>query len=102
VTGTDLDRLAGDPIRRLSNDAVERARSVSASAASTRRTRSGRTASLRAVTLEASWSVVAPVLDVWRALPPRAFPNYAAGSWGPQEADPLLERDERTWRTAGA
>lgn len=56
----------------------------------------------RADMLEASWSVVAPVLDVWPALPPRAFPNHAAGAWGPQEADELLERDGRTCRTAGA
>ena len=38
-----------------------------------------------------------PILDVWRALPPRAFPNYAAGTWGPDEADQLLARDGRAW-----
>jgi glucose-6-phosphate 1-dehydrogenase len=32
-------------------------------------------------------------------LPPRKFPNYAAGTWGPKDADELLERDERHWRT---
>jgi len=48
--------------------------------------------------VEAAWSVVDPVLDVWRALPPRNFPNYAAGSWGPREADELLARDGRAWR----
>jgi glucose-6-phosphate 1-dehydrogenase len=53
----------------------------------------------RADMVEASWSVVTPVLDVWRALPPRSFPNYAAGSWGPLEAEQLLERDGRAWRT---
>jgi glucose-6-phosphate 1-dehydrogenase len=42
--------------------------------------------------------VVSPVLDVWRALPPRNFPNYAAGTWGPKDADDLLERDGRRWR----
>ena len=31
---------------------------------------------------EAAWSVVDPILDVWSALKPRDFPNYAAGSWG--------------------
>ena len=41
---------------------------------------------------------VNPVLDVWRALPPRNFPNYASGTWGPKEADELLERDGRRWR----
>ena len=52
----------------------------------------------RADMVEAGWSVVAPILDVWKALPPRSFPNYAAGTWGPREADELLERDGRQWR----
>jgi len=48
--------------------------------------------------VEAGWSVVAPILDVWQALTPRNFPNYAAGSLGPKEADELIERDGRRWR----
>jgi glucose-6-phosphate 1-dehydrogenase len=52
----------------------------------------------RADMVEAGWCVVSPVLDVWKALPPRYFPNYAAGTWGPKEADELLERDGRQWR----
>jgi glucose-6-phosphate 1-dehydrogenase len=52
----------------------------------------------RADMVEAGWTVVDPILDVWRALPPRKFPNYAAGSWGPAEADQLLQHDERQWR----
>jgi glucose-6-phosphate 1-dehydrogenase len=52
----------------------------------------------RADMVEAGWSVVTPILDVWKALPPRTFPNYAAGTWGPKEADELLERDGRRWR----
>jgi len=53
----------------------------------------------RADMVEAGWSVVEPALDVWKALPPRAFPNYVAGTWGPKEADDLLRRDNRQWRT---
>jgi glucose-6-phosphate 1-dehydrogenase len=52
----------------------------------------------RADMVEAGWSVVQPLLDVWKALPPRHFPNYAAGSWGPKEADELMARDKRSWR----
>jgi glucose-6-phosphate 1-dehydrogenase len=52
----------------------------------------------RADMVEAGWCVVSPVLDVWKALPPRHFPNYAAGTWGPKEADELMERDGRHWR----
>src|SRR6202142_133859 len=53
----------------------------------------------RADMVEAGWRVVDPILDVWTALPPRKFPNYAAGTWGPKAADELLERDDRQWRT---
>ena len=52
----------------------------------------------RADMVEAGWSVIQPILDVWHALPARGFPNYAAGSWGPVEAEELLERDGRSWR----
>ncbi len=51
----------------------------------------------RADMVEAGWCVIEPVLDVWKALPPRAFPNYAAGTWGPKEADELLTRDGQEW-----
>ena len=53
----------------------------------------------RADMVETGWSVVEPVLDMWKALPPRTFPNYAAGSWGPMEAEELMQRDGRHWRT---
>jgi len=56
----------------------------------------------RADMVEAGWRVVDPILDVWNVLPPRRFPNYAAGSWGPKEADELMARDERQWRTIPA
>ena len=52
----------------------------------------------RADMVEAGWTVVAPILDVWRALPARSFPNYPAGTWGPREADDLMRRDGRAWR----
>jgi glucose-6-phosphate 1-dehydrogenase len=48
--------------------------------------------------VEAGWCVVTPILDVWKALTPRNFPNYAAGSWGPKEADELIQKGGRTWR----
>jgi glucose-6-phosphate 1-dehydrogenase len=55
----------------------------------------------RADMVEAGWSMVQPILDVWKALPARQFPNYSAGSWGPPEADALLARDGRRWETFG-
>lgn len=55
----------------------------------------------RADTVEISWDVITPVLDVWQSLPPRNFPNYTAGSWGPQESDALLQQDQRHWWEVG-
>lgn len=52
----------------------------------------------RADMVEAAWSVVTPILDVWKALPVRNFPNYEANTWGPEESDELLRRDGRSWR----
>jgi glucose-6-phosphate 1-dehydrogenase len=52
----------------------------------------------RADVIESSWELVEPILDVWSALPPRNFPNYAAGSWGPHAAEELIARDGRAWR----
>ena len=51
----------------------------------------------RADQVEAGWSVVRPVQEAWYSQPPRAFPNYKAGTWGPEEADELLKRDGREW-----
>ena len=48
--------------------------------------------------VEAAWRVVTPILDVWSALEPRSFPNYRAGTWGPDDAGELLARDGRRWR----
>jgi glucose-6-phosphate 1-dehydrogenase len=52
----------------------------------------------RADMVEASWAIVQPIIDVWKALPPRDFPNYASGNWGPEGAHELLRRNGREWR----
>ncbi len=54
---------------------------------------------LRGDQAEAAWSVVAPVLDVWGAMEPGDFPNYQAGTWGPEEAEIIIARDGRSWIT---
>jgi glucose-6-phosphate 1-dehydrogenase len=41
------------------------------------------------------------VLDAWPTNPPRHFPNYAAGSDGPNAASQLLQKDGRSWRPVG-
>jgi glucose-6-phosphate 1-dehydrogenase len=51
----------------------------------------------RADMVEEAWRIATPMVDVWASLPARDFPNYAAGSWGPQAADALIQRDGRHW-----
>jgi glucose-6-phosphate 1-dehydrogenase len=51
----------------------------------------------RADGVEAAWALVDPILNYFQSNKPK-FPNYAAGTWGPHEADELLERDGRHWR----
>src|SRR6185437_15792502 len=48
--------------------------------------------------VEATWSLMTPILEAWAANPPKDFPNYAAGSWGPAASDALLARGGRQWR----
>jgi glucose-6-phosphate 1-dehydrogenase len=48
--------------------------------------------------VEASWRAVQPILDVWGNTK-FDFPNYPAGSWGPQASDEMLARRGHVWRT---
>jgi glucose-6-phosphate 1-dehydrogenase len=48
---------------------------------------------------EEAWRVLDPLLKVWERVPPPEFPNYAAGTMGPEAADRFIERDGRRWRT---
>jgi glucose-6-phosphate 1-dehydrogenase len=52
----------------------------------------------RADEVEEAWGIVDPIIDAWADAPPPDFPNYEAGSWGPEEADELLAREGRRWR----
>lgn len=45
---------------------------------------------MRADQVEAAWRLLMPVLEVWAASPPCDFPNYAAGTWGPESVYGLL------------
>ncbi len=45
-----------------------------------------------------SWSLLTPVLDKWQKTGPDCFPNYEAGTWGPELAEKMMERDGRKWR----
>jgi glucose-6-phosphate 1-dehydrogenase len=53
---------------------------------------------IRSDEVDQAWQIVDPILDAWQG---RAVPlaGYAAGTWGPRQADQLIERDGRQWRT---
>lgn len=46
----------------------------------------------------ASWKLLTPLLNYWQSIPPLDFPNYPAGSWGPESSDLMLLRENRQWR----
>jgi glucose-6-phosphate 1-dehydrogenase len=48
--------------------------------------------------VETNWSLFTPILQAWAAKTPEVFPNYFAGTWGPECSDRLLERGGHVWR----
>jgi glucose-6-phosphate 1-dehydrogenase len=52
----------------------------------------------RADEIEAAWAIATPIVESWLDVPAPDFPNYAAGTWGPEAAEALIERDGRRWR----
>lgn len=52
---------------------------------------------MRADQVEAAWEIIEPVLKAWQARPPVDFPNYAPGTWGPEDAEALIARDGHHW-----
>jgi glucose-6-phosphate 1-dehydrogenase len=54
---------------------------------------------MRRDAVEAAWEFVMPILETWQHSHARFLPEYRAGTWGPLEADRLIKRDGREWRT---
>ncbi|MCC7202209.1 MAG: glucose-6-phosphate dehydrogenase [Nitrospirae bacterium] len=52
---------------------------------------------MRADQVEAAWQLLMPVIEVWKTTPPDNFPNYAAGTWGPEAAHSLLAQQGHGW-----
>jgi glucose-6-phosphate 1-dehydrogenase len=46
--------------------------------------------------VEATWALFTPILEAW-AQQKLDFPNYAAGTWGPEASDALLKKNGRKW-----
>ncbi len=53
---------------------------------------------IRSDEVDQAWRIVDPILEAWQG---RSVPlsGYAAGTWGPRQAEQLIERDGRQWRT---
>ena len=52
---------------------------------------------MRSDQVEMAWSVLGSILEEWQETKDPNFPNYAAGQWGPEEAEELIAKDERKW-----
>ncbi|MEO8770588.1 MAG: glucose-6-phosphate dehydrogenase [Ferruginibacter sp.] len=52
---------------------------------------------MRADQVEAAWEILMPILNTWNANPSVNFPNYAAGSHGPETAEGLIAKDGNNW-----
>jgi len=48
--------------------------------------------------VETTWALFTPILDAWAAKTPEKFPNYAAGTWGPECGDHLIASGGHAWR----
>lgn len=53
---------------------------------------------MRRDAVEASWAWIEPIQQAWASSPTRGMAQYEAGTWGPAEADRLIEADGRRWR----
>ena len=52
---------------------------------------------MRGDQVEAAWELLMPVLQSWQTKTSLDFPNYSAGSWGPELAEALIAKDGFHW-----
>jgi glucose-6-phosphate 1-dehydrogenase len=52
---------------------------------------------MRADQVEASWKAIGSILEAWQTSSPQDFPNYEAGTWGPDQAHALIAKDGHSW-----
>jgi glucose-6-phosphate 1-dehydrogenase len=55
---------------------------------------------MRADQLELAWQVITPIINVWESVEPTDFPNYDAGSMGPESGEVLIAQDGRVWHVS--
>ncbi|RRB06658.1 glucose-6-phosphate dehydrogenase [Larkinella rosea] len=54
---------------------------------------------MRSDQVEAAWDLIMPILHAWESKKSLSFPNYPAGSWGPENAEALIAQDGFHWFT---
>ncbi len=54
---------------------------------------------MRSDQVEAAWELLMPILNSWQSKKSLSFPNYSAGSWGPENAEALIAQDGFHWVT---
>jgi len=47
--------------------------------------------------IEASWKIIDSITSAWKHMPADTVYPYPAGTWGPMQADTLIENDGREW-----
>src|SRR3984893_13830689 len=47
--------------------------------------------------VESSWRIIDSIINGWKSMPADSVHTYPAGTWGPKEAEELIERDGREW-----
>lgn len=52
---------------------------------------------MRADQVEEAWDVITPILETWATRDSLDFPNYAAGTWGPETAEALIAGQGHVW-----
>jgi glucose-6-phosphate 1-dehydrogenase len=52
---------------------------------------------MRSDQVEEAWDVVKTIQETWENTKDSAFPNYEAGSWGPEDSFTLVERQGHSW-----
>jgi glucose-6-phosphate 1-dehydrogenase len=53
---------------------------------------------MRSDEVDAQWDFITPIIEEWQKQSPPSFPNYAAGSWGPDESKKLVTDVLGEWR----
>lgn len=52
---------------------------------------------MRSDQVEEAWDVITPIQEAWESRSTLDFPNYASGTWGPENAEALVAQNGHVW-----